>query len=198
MKRKKLVIDETNTPAVCFNWLEENMYRCRAMSELTVLYVIVHRLHARYNSTQPPLSLTGIAEITKLNRRSVARALNGLEKKKLLIREKTPGQVNKYALVLPTIPRPKIERVKHRSKNYRKRIVPLIIAQRGLCGICDEPLPETTALSEIHLDHIVRVSEGGSDDRANLRAPTPRAMCSGADHNESTHRSGVVWKSETK
>lgn len=50
----------------------------------------------------------------------------------------------------------------------RDRLLNLIYRQNGLCGICDEPLPENPG--EIHVDHIRPRSNGGTDVSSNLQA----------------------------
>lgn len=62
-------------------------------------------------------------------------------------------------------------RTKARDKKRRgsiKLTAELAIRQRGLCGICHEPLPAD--MKAIHRDHIVPLAGGGSDDPSNLQA----------------------------
>ena len=51
----------------------------------------------------------------------------------------------------------------------RKHLETLIREQDGLCGICDQPLPAELS-PDIHVDHIIPVSKGGTDIYSNFQA----------------------------
>lgn len=56
------------------------------------------------------------------------------------------------------------------TTGFRKKVLPeLTHWQRGLCGICDEPLGG----GKLQIDHIVPVSRGGGNDFDNLQAVHP-------------------------
>ena len=67
------------------------------------------------------------------------------------------------------------ERYQRVGGKVPRRLLPeLIEAQAGLCGICGEVLPSRIT-AEIHVDHIIPVSAGGSNERENLQAA--HAVC---------------------
>ena len=59
----------------------------------------------------------------------------------------------------------------HKVRNQKLRrlwLVPLIVRQRALCGICGFILSECA--SDIHLDHKIPLARGGRDEVVNLHA----------------------------
>lgn len=63
-----------------------------------------------------------------------------------------------------------------RHPGLRRYLPELIDAQGGACGICGGPLPHPPTGDTVHVDHIVPVSRGGTDDLSNLQAT--HATCS--------------------
>ena len=53
-------------------------------------------------------------------------------------------------------------------REYRKRLIALTIRQAGRCAICSRPLPQDA--SQVHVDHRIPVSAGGTSDLSNLQA----------------------------
>ena len=68
------------------------------------------------------------------------------------------------------------------GSGYRKHLPQLIAHQRNLCAICKKQLPKNP--SKVHVDHIVHVSNGGSNESVNLRAV--HARCNIARKNRWT------------
>lgn len=56
-----------------------------------------------------------------------------------------------------------------RRRKYRKHLSDLMEDYAGMCGICGEDMFGLESDSDIHVDHIVPVSRGGTDDYDNLQ-----------------------------
>ena len=56
------------------------------------------------------------------------------------------------------------------SGRLRRHLPWLIQRQGGNCGICRQPLPEPPKGDVVHVDHIVPLVRGGTDQRSNLQA----------------------------
>ena len=63
----------------------------------------------------------------------------------------------------------KNKRERERDHGYRKHWRFLCEAQEWRCAICGERLPKQSP-DQIHVDHIIPVSRGGTDDLVNLQA----------------------------
>lgn len=57
-----------------------------------------------------------------------------------------------------------------RDRNLRIHLPELKARQGGCCGLCRERLPMRADGKRVHVDHIVPIKEGGSNDLANLQA----------------------------
>ena len=59
---------------------------------------------------------------------------------------------------------------KYRTARHGSRgaLVKLIVRQYGLCALCERRLPDN--ISDIHVDHIIPISRGGTSGEANLQA----------------------------
>ena len=64
----------------------------------------------------------------------------------------------------------KPNQAKRKTTNIRKHLDFLLEKQHGMCGICYKPLPYPPDGGKVHVDHIIPVSVGGTDDRENLQA----------------------------
>ena len=73
---------------------------------------------------------------------------------------------------IPFSPNRGVPRRHVRATNLRKFLPQLIDRQNGICGICSHPLPPFTTgrKNQFHVDHIVPISKGGSNDLSNLQA----------------------------
>ncbi len=69
-------------------------------------------------------------------------------------------------------PAPAVERPPRQSSSgrVRRHLTWLIQRQRGRCGICGQPLLQPPTGDVVHVDHIVPLVQGGSDQRSNLQA----------------------------
>lgn len=66
--------------------------------------------------------------------------------------------------------RSQAEVVSGRDQGLRRYLPELIDAQGGACGICGGPLPHPPSGDTVHVDHIVPVSRGGTNDLNNLQS----------------------------
>ena len=64
----------------------------------------------------------------------------------------------------------KLNQARRKTTNIRKHLDFLLERQHGMCGICYRPLPYPPDGGKVHVDHIIPVSVGGTDDRENLQA----------------------------
>ena len=60
------------------------------------------------------------------------------------------------------------ERYAKVGRHNRNELVRLIVRQRALCALCGNLLPEDPA--DIHVDHVVPVARGGTNEPENLQA----------------------------
>ena len=136
-------------------------------------------------------SLRTVADKTGMSRRGVLNIMRRLEDAGWIVREgrKADG-VTVYRIAVDKIvdaaraaPTPTGTKAKDRKRRGSIRLTAeLAIRQRGLCGICNGPLPAD--MTAIHRDHIVPLAAGGSDAPSNLQAV--HAACNlakGAKHD---------------
>ena len=79
-----------------------------------------------------------------------------------------PAEVLRQTADLP----PAVERPPRPSSSgrVRRHLTWLIQRQDGRCGICGQPLPQPPTGDVVHVDHIVPLVRGGTDQRTNLQA----------------------------